>query len=75
MKERLLKIKDKIQPSNEEMKMLEGRLQALQDRLRNEFDCDSFEEAERVSKKHKKDAEKLNEEIEAKLCDLEEELR
>lgn len=69
----LLKLKKKIDAAEYEEQQLKGERKAILANLKEDFDCNSIEDAEAMKKKLKKKVKKLADELEEKLIQIEKE--
>lgn len=69
----LLRLKKKVENAEHEEQQLKGERNATLRNLKEDFDCDTIEQAEETRKKLKKKAKKLADELEEKLKQIEKE--
>ena len=67
----LLKMKQEIERKDGEVKTLKGRLDGLYEQLKDEFDCDTFEQGDDKHLEMKRKREKLEQELEKGISELE----
>jgi len=70
--DRYQKLKGKADELQREADRAEGALEQLMDKLKDEFDCETLEEAEKLSKKLEKEAKKAEEDFETAIDMFEE---
>jgi len=70
----LLNLKNRIEEAKEERTRLEGQLEQLQKRLKEDFNCDTPEEAEAYILELESQASKLEQEVSEGVATIKEEL-
>lgn len=68
----LFKLKEEIDTAKTEVSELKGHLSALMTQLKTDWKCNTVEEAEKKIKSLKKDIDKLDEQIQTGITELEE---
>lgn len=69
----LIKLKKKVDAAEYETQQLKGQRNAILDNLKEDFKCNSIEEAEEAKNKLKKKLKKFSEELDEKLKQIEKE--
>lgn len=69
----LLKIKERIEKGKSKLSEAKGELKSYEDRLKNEYSCETVEEAQSKLKKLQKEIQDINDKINQKTEDLKEE--
>ena len=72
--ERYNKIKKRTEQAQKKAAEAEGALTQIMKRLKDEFDCDSIEAAEKLLKRKQRATKKLSDELETELANIEDEL-
>ena len=74
IEQQLLNLKEGIEDAKEDKAQAEGRLQNLQERLAEEFDCNSTAKAEKILNRLESSIDKLKTKLSDGLADLEEQV-
>lgn len=69
--EKLLKLKEKVESAKSSLAKAKGRKEELMRRLSDEHDVETVEEAKKLLRKLRKDADKMEEELEERVAEIE----
>lgn len=72
--QRLLKLKEKLEKKKEQRSQLQGELKSLMKQLKDEFDVESLKEAEAMLEEQMRILNDIEQELEAKIQELEKEV-